>query len=101
MTLQEQSQTTKVRTPLEAGSYPRAGVAHDGNQAVEEDHGHGEDEEEQQDYADDGVVAVVEEVQVCPAQHDGKQGYKGVQDIVELLQHRHSFRLSSGLALVH
>lgn len=75
---------------MEARFYPGAGIAHDGNKAVQEDHRHGEDEEEQQDYADDGIVAVVEEVQVCAAQHDGEQGHKGVKNIVELLQHRQS-----------
>lgn len=74
---------------MEAGSYPGAGITHDGNQAVQEDHRHGEDKEEQQDYADDGIVAVVKKVQVCAAQHDGEQGHKGVKDIVELL-HRQS-----------
>ena len=71
-----------------AESYPGAGIAHDGNEAVQQHHGHGEDKEQQQDDANDGIVAVVEEVQVCASQHDGKQGHKGMQDVAELLQCR-------------
>lgn len=83
----------------EAGPYPGTGITHDGNKAVQQDHRHGEDKEEQQDYADDGVVAVVEKVQIRSAQHDGEQGHKGVQDVVELLQHTQGTVLSAFRAL--
>lgn len=66
---------------------PGTGIAHDGNEAVQQHHGHGEDKQQQQDDPNDGVVAVVEEVQVGPSQHDGKEGHKGMQDVAELLQH--------------
>lgn len=75
-------------------AHPGAGIAHDGDEAVEEHHGHGEDEEQQQDDANDGIMAVVEQVQVCAPQHDGEQRHKGMQDIAELLQSTHTDRIS-------
>ena len=59
-------------------THPGAGIAHDGNEAVQQHHRHGEDEEQQQDNANDGVVAVVEQVQICTPQHYGKEGHKGM-----------------------
>ena len=67
-------------------THPGAGIAHDGNEAVEKYHRHGEDKQQQQDDPNDGVVAVVEQVQVSAPQHDGKEGHKGVQNVAELLQ---------------
>ena len=76
-------------------AHPGAGIAHDGDEAVEEHHGHGEDEEEQQDDAHDGVVAVVEQVQVGATQHDGEQRHKGMQDVAKLLQSTHTHQTMS------
>ena len=53
-------------------SYPGAGIAHDGDQAVEEDHGHSEDKEQEQDNSNDGIVTFVEQVQISPSKHDGE-----------------------------
>ena len=66
-------------------AYSGTGIAHNCDEAIQQHHGHGEDEEQQQDDPNDGVVAVVEQVQVCSPQHNGEEGYKGMQDIAELL----------------
>lgn len=83
--MQKQTRTAQGGGVNAPGAYPGAGIAHDGNEAVEEDHRHGEDKEQQQNDANDGVMTLVEQVQVCAPQHDGKQGHKGVEDVAELL----------------
>ena len=77
-------------------AYPGAGIAHNGNETVQQHHGHGEDKQQQQDDPDDWVVAVVEQVQVRASQHDGEEGHKGVQNVAELLQQPGTSSAKSG-----